>query len=321
MKIALLGTGFGQAHAAVYANRPDVTDVVVFGRTPAKLEKIAEDFGFATTTDLDALITDPSVDLVDICLPTHLHADTAIRAMHAGKDVLIELPLTTTMDDAERVIDTQHATGRQVFVDMFSRFSPANTYLRAAVEDHRYGPLLSLETESRTALLWPGYDLGLDSMAMDMMHADFDLVTSLLGTPDTVNATGTEGPGGRGSAADVILGYPHATARCSASSLMPQPYARRGGYRATFTGAVLEHATIAGFTGQGSSTLTACTADGEHVIDLPDGHAYALMIDHVLACLAGREENRIEPATALEALRLTLDVHHRLTAPRAAQQS
>ena len=93
MKIALLGTGFGQAHAAVYAQRPDVDEVVVFGRTPQKLAKIRDQFGFATTTDLDGLITDDSVDLVDICLPTRLHADVAIRAMKAGHDVLIELPL------------------------------------------------------------------------------------------------------------------------------------------------------------------------------------------------------------------------------------
>src|SRR5260370_42516041 len=70
MKIALLGTGFGQAHAAVYAQRPGVDQVVVFGRTPQKLAKISGQFGFATTTDLDAVIADPSVDIVDICLPT-----------------------------------------------------------------------------------------------------------------------------------------------------------------------------------------------------------------------------------------------------------
>jgi hypothetical protein len=70
MKIALLGTGFGQAHAAVYAQRPDVDEVVVFGRTPDKLATISGQFGFATTTDLDGLIADLSVDLVDICLPS-----------------------------------------------------------------------------------------------------------------------------------------------------------------------------------------------------------------------------------------------------------
>jgi Oxidoreductase family, NAD-binding Rossmann fold len=75
MKVALLGTGFGQAHAAVYAQRSDVDEVVVFGRTSEKLAQIRDDFGFAITTDLDAVLNDSSVDLVDICLPTRLHAD------------------------------------------------------------------------------------------------------------------------------------------------------------------------------------------------------------------------------------------------------
>src|SRR6516165_6796320 len=132
MKIALLGTGFGQAHAAVYAERPDVDEVVVFGRTPGKLATISGQFGFATTTDLDAVITDLSVDLVDICLPTRLHAEVAVRAMQAGKDVLIELPLAATLDDANRIIAAQQVTGRRAFVDMFSRFSPASQHLRQA---------------------------------------------------------------------------------------------------------------------------------------------------------------------------------------------
>jgi predicted dehydrogenase len=314
MKIALLGTGFGQAHAAVYAQRRDVDEVVVFGRTPEKLAKISEQFGFATTTDLDGLIADDSVDLVDICLPTRLHADVAVRAMQAGQDVLIELPLATTLEDARRVVAARQATGRKAFVDMFSRFSPANQRLRQAVADQRHGPLTVLEIEGRTALLWPGYDLSLDTLALDMMHADFDLVTGLLGQPETVNVVGTNSAGGRGSAAEVILGYPHAIARCASSSLMPQPYGVRGGWRATFTGAVLEYAMRAGFTGHGPATLTEYIADGERPIDLPDaGPPYAAMIDHVLACLTGRASNLIDPATALPALELTLEVHQRLT--------
>ncbi|HEV2372731.1 MAG TPA: Gfo/Idh/MocA family oxidoreductase [Streptosporangiaceae bacterium] len=314
MKIALLGTGFGQAHAAAYAQRPDVDEVVVFGRTAAKLAEIRGQFGFATTTDLDALITDPSVDLVDICLPTRLHADVAVRAMLAGKDVFIELPLATTLEDARRVIAAQQATGRQAFVDMFSRFSPASQYLRQAVTDQRFGPLRVLEIEGRTALLWPGYDLGLGTLALDMMHADFDLVTSLLGQPATVHVAGTGDPGGRGSAAEVLLSYPEVSARCTSSSLMPQPYGMRGGWRATFSGVVLEYAMRAGFTGQGPATLTEVTADGERPIDLPDaGPPYAAAIGHTLACLTGGADNLIEPASALPALELTLDVHQRLT--------
>jgi predicted dehydrogenase len=200
------------------------------------------------------------------------------------------------------------------FVDMFSRFSPANQHLRQAAADQRYGPLQVLEIEGRTALLWPGYDLGLDTLALDMMHADFDLVTSLLGQPDIVHVAAAAGLAGRGSAADVILAYPHAFARCTSSSLMPQPYGMRGGWRATFTTGVLEYAMRAGFTGQGPATLTEHTSDSEKPIDLPEaGPPYAAVIDHVLACLAGRAANVIEPASALPALELTLNVHQRLT--------
>jgi predicted dehydrogenase len=116
MKIALLGTGFAQAHAAVYAERADVVQVVVFGRTPEKLARMSDQFRFATTTDLDAVIADGSVDLVDICLPTRLHAEIAVAAMQAGKDVLVELPLATTLEDAHRIVAAQQATGRRAFV-------------------------------------------------------------------------------------------------------------------------------------------------------------------------------------------------------------
>jgi predicted dehydrogenase len=181
------------------------------------------------------------------------------------------------------------------------------------VADQRYGPLQVLEIEGRTALLWPGYDLALHTLALDMMHADFDLVTSLLGQPDTIQVAGTGGPAGRGSAAVVVLGYPQTVVRCSSSSLMPDCYGVRGGWRATFTGAVLEYAMRAGFTGQGPATLTEYTPEQECDIDLPTTVPYAAMIDHVLACLTGDADNLIEPASVLPALQLTLEVHHRLT--------
>jgi predicted dehydrogenase len=312
MKVALLGTGFGQVHAAVYAGRADVDEVVVFGRTPGKLVKAA-DFGFATSTDLDAVLADATVDLVDICLPTRLHADVAVTAMQAGRDVLIELPLAATLPDAERIVEVQQATGRRAFVDMFGRFSPANQHLRQTAAERRLGELKMLEIEGRTALLWPGYDLTLKTLVLDMMHTDFDLVTGLLGRPSTVYAVGVDGPGGRGAAAEIVLGYPDAVARCTSSALMPTPYGVRGGWRATFTGGVLEYAMRAGFTGQGPATLTEHTDVGERIIDLPTASPYAAMIDHVLACLADRADNLLEPATALPALELTLDVHERLT--------
>jgi hypothetical protein len=140
-------------------------------------------------------------------------------------------------------------------------------------------------------------------------------VAALRARPDTVHVAGTDGPAGRGSVAEVVLGYSDGIARCASSSLMPKAYGMRGGYRATFTGAVLEYTMRAGFTGQGPSTLTEYTTDGERAIELPTTSPYAAMIDHVLACLNGHADNQIEPTSALAALELTLDVHQRLTQP------
>ena len=127
----LLGTGFGLAHARIYHTHPQVSDVVVFGRTPAKLQAFADDFGYATTTDLASIYNDATIDLVDVCLPTRLHAEHVIRALAAGKHVLCELPLAATMDDARRILDAHAASDRQVFVDMFGHFDPANQFLHA----------------------------------------------------------------------------------------------------------------------------------------------------------------------------------------------
>jgi predicted dehydrogenase len=132
MKVGLLGTGFGIAHARIYHTHPEVSEVVAFGRTPAKLQAFADEFGYATT-DLSSIYDDPTIDLVDVCLPTPLHAEHVLRALHAGKHVLCELPLATTMADARRILDTQAASDRQVFVDMFGRFDPATEFLHTAI--------------------------------------------------------------------------------------------------------------------------------------------------------------------------------------------
>lgn len=156
----------------VGARRCDV-DVVVFGRTPAKLEQVRDRFGFATTTDLDGVYADSSFDLIDICLPTALHSEHALRALTGGKHVLCELPLALSMTDAHRVADAAADSDRQVFVDMAGRFSPAYRLLRDAVDDGTYGRPQALELELRSALLWPGYDLRSDTSSLTRSTASW----------------------------------------------------------------------------------------------------------------------------------------------------
>ena len=313
MRVGLLGTGFGMAHAGIYHGHPEVESVVVFGRTPSKLDGVATEFGFATTTEIDSIYDDPAIDLVDVCLPTPLHADHVIRALDSGKHALCELPLATSVADAQRVIDAHAASDRQVFVDMAGRFDPATEILSEAIDAGRYGPLMELGFTTRTALLWEGYDLGLESLAMDMLHGTLDTIASALGRPQSITALGMA-RAGAGSAAEVMLTYPDTLVECSATALMPRPYGVRGGYLATFDDAVLESAWTAGWDGRPTGTLTEHSEAGARELHLAQTNSYAAVIDHVLDCLAGRASSRLTPASVIEGLRLTLDVRDALTA-------
>jgi predicted dehydrogenase len=315
MKVGLLGTGFGIAHAHIYHAHPQVSEVVVFGRTPAKLRSFAEQFGFATTTEVASIYDDPTIDLVDVCLPTGLHAEHVLRALQAGKHVLCELPLAATMADAGRIIDAQAASDRQVFVDMFGRFDPATEFLHTAIAKGGYGTLKTFGIELRSALLWEGYQIGLDSIAMDVLHSSLDTIVTALGRPESMTTMGVAKDSGS-SAAEVLLGYPGAIVRCSASALLPKPYGMRGGYRAVFTEGALESSWTAGYDGRPTTTLTEYTEHGQREIDLPARDAYGSVIDHVIACCQGREASRLSPASVLDTLQLTLDVRTALTEPK-----
>jgi predicted dehydrogenase len=174
---------------------------------------------------VSSIYDDPAIDLIDVCLPTRLHAEHALRALAVGKHVLCELPLAATMDDARRIVEAQAAGDRQVFVDMFGRFDPATEFLHAAIAQGSYGTLKTLTTELRSALLWEGYQIGLDSLAMDVLHSSLDMIVVALGRPESVTAMGVA-KGTAASAAEVLLGYPGAMVRCGASALMPKPYGR-----------------------------------------------------------------------------------------------
>jgi UDP-N-acetylglucosamine 3-dehydrogenase len=75
---------------------------------------------------------------------------------------------------------------------------------------------------------------------------------------------------------------------------------------------VLESSWPAGYDGRPSIVLTEYTDHAQRTIDLPDSDAYTAVIEHVIACLQRRAVSRLGPASVLDSLRVTLDVHRAL---------
>jgi len=86
----------------------------VASRDPDRAARFADRFGCRTAPDYDTVLADPGIDAVYIPLPTALHARWAIRALDAGKHVLVEKPLAVDAAEARQVVAASHAAQRTV---------------------------------------------------------------------------------------------------------------------------------------------------------------------------------------------------------------
>lgn len=150
---------------------------------------------WACYSDIDDLIADESIDLIDICLPPDLHADVAIRALQAGKHVLIEKPMALTADDCEAIVAVANENNRQALVAHVLPFFPEYAFLRSAVSNGEYGKLLGGHFNRVIAdPLWLGNDFWDEQKVggplIDLHVHDAHLIRYLFGMPAAVNSRG-----------------------------------------------------------------------------------------------------------------------------------
>ena len=133
--VSVVGAGIGAAHCAAYAELKDrFTLHSVCDLDEARGGKLAEAHGCAHVTDLARVIADPDVDIIDICLPPHLHFGTAIAALDAGKTVVCEKPLVASLAEADQLIDKVQSTGGRLFPVFQYRYGIGMAQLQALID-------------------------------------------------------------------------------------------------------------------------------------------------------------------------------------------
>jgi myo-inositol 2-dehydrogenase/D-chiro-inositol 1-dehydrogenase len=125
MRFALVGYGsWGRHHARSIARSDGLELTTIACRSEATAATARHDFpAVRVTRDWREAVADPDVDVVDIVLPNHLHAEVGCAALAAGKDVLLEKPMATTRHDCDRLIAAERASGRIVSVGHEFRLS------------------------------------------------------------------------------------------------------------------------------------------------------------------------------------------------------
>lgn len=132
---ALIGAGlFGQRHAQAYQRHPLVDFKYVCDLDAARAKSIAETYGAAAyTTDFNDIMADPEVIAVSVATPDPAHRDAVVAAAKAGKHILVEKPLATTVEDAEAMIAAANEAGVKLMVDFHNRANPPMVAARDAV--------------------------------------------------------------------------------------------------------------------------------------------------------------------------------------------
>ena len=154
IRVGIAGIGFmGWIHYLAYGRCDDTEVAAICSRSQKKLDgdwrDIQGNFGppgeqigtsaLAAYPQLDDLLADDTVDLVDLCLPPHLHADAAVAALDHGKHVFCEKPMALTTDACQRMVAAARANDRQLFIGHVLPMFPEYARALRWIDDGTYG--------------------------------------------------------------------------------------------------------------------------------------------------------------------------------------
>lgn len=328
MKLAVLGLGFmGSTHVAAVRTLPGVELAAVYssdeGKLSGDLSKVGGNLGkggghidFSAVRkyrDLDALLQDPKIDAVDLCLPTYLHDTVAVDALRAGKHVLVEKPLALDGFAADGMIRAARRNNRVLMTAQVLRFFPEYMALRAAISGGGLGkPHFAAFRRSCAAPAWGGWLQDPERSgggAFDLLIHDVDMCLHLFGKPEAVSAGGYSNAALGIDCIDAQLFYADLVATVAGGWHNSGEFPFRMEYCVTLDGGTIE------FSSQGKAPTVYTVGGGTQPLALQQQDGYAAEIAYFAGCCATGQEPELcppaESAAAVKLMQLLLESRNR----------
>ncbi|MGN8647426.1 Gfo/Idh/MocA family protein [Gracilibacillus sp. HCP3S3_G5_1] len=163
LKVAVIGTGaICPSHVKGYLQFPSKCKIVALCDIyPEKAEKLKQDFHLDANVyeNYQDLLEKEEVDLVSICTPPYTHAEIAINSLDAGKHVLVEKPMASSLEECDAMVDAGNRNNKILSVVAQNRFTTPMMKLKHVLETELIGPILHTQVDS---FWWRGhsyYDL------------------------------------------------------------------------------------------------------------------------------------------------------------------
>ena len=142
---------------------------------------------------IEDMLKNERLDIIDICLPTYMHADTTIDMLGRGYHVLCEKPMALTYFECVRMLEAAKVSKGKLMIGQCLRFRPEYEYLKMLVDENQYGPVISAYFQRLGGLpLWGWQNWFLDpsksgGCLQDQHIHDVDMIRYLFGEPLAVN--------------------------------------------------------------------------------------------------------------------------------------
>lgn len=318
MRVAILGAGFmGSTHARAFAALPGVEVAGIYGLTESRVVPLAAELKTEPATDLRRFIDDPSIDAVDICLPGPQHRVVTEAAIAAGKHVLLEKPITLTVEDADALVDLAARSDRVFMIAHVLRFWPEYIEIARRVHSGEYGRVRSALAYRRQAFpawsqLFSRSDLTGGAVLDQMIH-DYDVLNWIIGTPRSVSGRGVNNPiSGGYDQVQIAIDYGTASALVDGGMMMPNSYPFTSSLHVLCERGAFEYSFRAGGRsveeGSGVNELIYYPDAGEpERLTIAPDDPYAAEIRYFVECVRmGVAAARATPADARAALKVGL---------------
>jgi predicted dehydrogenase len=201
LRVGVIGVGrMGERHCRVYSTLRNAHLVGVCDASLTLGNRVAQQYEVPYYASVDELLD--RVDAVTIATPTSQHFDSAMRCLEHGVHVLVEKPVTETVEQAEKLTQAAEASNRVVQVGHIERFNPTYIELKKLLES-----LTPLAVNWRRLSPYAGSNTDVD-VIFDLMVHDLDLALDLIGRePVSVSAYGLTARSGVADHVTVHLGF------------------------------------------------------------------------------------------------------------------
>ena len=248
IKVGLIGCGFmGTMHANCYKNIEGVEIAALADIRKECAEKLAEGTNATIYGDGYDLIQSAEVDIIDICLPTYLHAEYAMAAMEKVKYVFVEKPVALTSEEGKQMLQKAEETGAHVQIGQVIRFWDEYVELANIIASGKMGKMINANFRRISPVpTWGWQDWLLKNelsggAAQDLHIHDMDYVLSLFGKPNTIKSVKNI-LGEKASYINSLLSYDDFVVSVEGTWGLPGTHPFEATFRVVFENGVVENA-------------------------------------------------------------------------------